>query len=401
VQKLFYFLDEAAELLEGKYSASALRKKIWNQEIPGTQQKKGKREVWVISHETLQALQADRTRLDAQKAYEQMLEEWENAQRYGTHTGKRLKEETIADNSAFLRLLWVRIQKEPSIPELNPDNFEKVMWVILSDNDPKNDHYSVRQNTYKSVTSFYKHLIKRGLKSEQELSFIRKLRPVRSIPERRTSLNKEDLVRFFQANNHVDGRTHFDRELNHVLFMFYVCLGLRRSEPLKLELDSIDFQTGRITVLGKNNKWRTVYANGEMLHVLNRWVKEYRPKCRLPYLLLTKEGEAVSNSNVTTRFARIRKKAKLDGKITIHGLRRTFATFWMDQGKPIHDLKEILGHETISVTDIYIRPDKEKAAKSMRELSFGLDSAGLADVVGGESSPGTLKPRRLIRDEWD
>lgn len=269
-------LKEASERLQGKFSPDALRKKIWIGEIPGIKYLRGKKEVLGISEETLQLLLQKDNRPDM---YIEMRDEWEKAQRHGTHgkEPKPVSEKTISEYKGYLKRYFNSLGLSASIENLSPANFEKCMWTFDPDPENRKDHYPTRQKIYNAVTSFYLHLIKRGLKNEGELAAIRRLRPKQTYPEKRRVLTDEQWKTLFKANDFLKGRTEFDKELSQTLLLLYTTAGLRRSEAIRLEVDWINLQTGQMEILGKNNKWRTVFANGVLLAQIRKWIEKHRP----------------------------------------------------------------------------------------------------------------------------
>jgi integrase len=326
--------------------------------------------------------------------YETLRDEWAQAQKYGTHTGKPLKDNTVREALGFLKGYWTRLELEPSIQGISPANFEKVLFAIPIDEKKRQDHYSLRLKIYNTIASFYKHLIKRGFKNELELIEFRKLRPKQSFPERRTVLREGGLNTLLEKNESLKGRTEFDRAQMKILLLLYTCAGLRRNEALTLECDWIDFQTGEMRILGKDNKWRDLQAGSELLEQMCEWYQHWRPKSKYPNFILQKNGRPQTPDAVQHRMQRLR--GNMD--ITMHGLRRTFATMAGESGLAPTKLQCIMGHKHLTTTERYLLTDGKAAAKDMAKIDFRIQASGLTTE---EIKQKQQNPRRLIRDEWD
>jgi site-specific recombinase XerD len=391
-----YSLKEASKELEGRFTPDHLRVKCIRGEIQGIKVARGQKMDWHLPAATLRLLQTD----ENTDLFTSLVTEWGKAQRHGTHGNKPkpVSEKTITSYKGYLDQYFDSIKLPASIENLNPDNFERCMWTFVPDAKEMKDHWPTRQKIYNAVTSFYLHLIKRGYKNESELLKLRKQKPRQTYPEKRRVLTIEQWKAFYNANNFLKGRTEFDKELSQTLILLYTTAGLRRSEAMRLQVDWINLETGQMEVLGKNNKWRIVFANPALLAQIKKWVSKHRPKSKHPNLLLKDDGEPITFKMVQSRIDTIRKRAGLD--IDIHGLRRTFATLAMEEGTSVNDVQELLGHDHLSTTEKYVRTNKLRAAKSAQKLTFGI-CLGTEAFDGLPASPNQPNSKRIIRDEYD
>ncbi len=143
-----------------------------------------------------------------------------------------------------------------------------------------------------------------------------------------------------------------------ILTLFLNC-GIRLSELISINLKDIKFDEAKMTVIGKGNKERTIYLNKACMNALRDYL-EVRPKNKIKpknedALFLSERLERVSKRTVQYIVERELKKAGLDTtKYSTHKLRHTAATLMYQYGNvDIRALQELLGHESISTTEIY------------------------------------------------
>lgn len=139
--------------------------------------------------------------------------------------------------------------------------------------------------------------------------------------------------------------------------------GMRISEALSLNRNSIDYDKGEAKIIGKGNKERTVFFNQRSMD----WVKRYLSlrTDNEPPLFITQYKTRLSKVDVPGYFKRYVKKSGITKKLTPHILRHTMATNLLFNGCPISHVKEILGHDRLETTcRYYLGLDKTKAKEA-------------------------------------
>jgi integrase/recombinase XerD len=133
--------------------------------------------------------------------------------------------------------------------------------------------------------------------------------------------------------------------------------GLRLAELRGLRLEQLHLEAGFINVIGKGNKERVVPVGRKAVQALNRYIEAGRPKLVTPRspanVFLTRRGTPFAH---TTMWARIKRRAKLAGierNVTPHMLRHSFATHLLEHGADLRVIQELLGHASISTTEVY------------------------------------------------
>lgn len=137
--------------------------------------------------------------------------------------------------------------------------------------------------------------------------------------------------------------------------------GLRCSELVDLDVESIDFESERVRVMGKGGKERIVPIGEPAQRSIERYLARSRgvlvddPGERA--LFVSRNGNRLSPSDVTRRLNLRVREAALAGGISPHSLRHSFATHLLEGGADLRSIQELLGHASISTTQVYTRVD--------------------------------------------
>jgi site-specific recombinase XerD len=145
-----------------------------------------------------------------------------------------------------------------------------------------------------------------------------------------------------------------------MLELAYSC-GLRCEEIVNLDVGALDFESEQLRVLGKGGKERILPVGEPAQLALQRYDERGRRALatdpREPALFLSKSGRRLSNSDVTRRLGLWTKEAAIAGGVSPHSLRHSFATHLLEGGADLRTIQELLGHASISTTQVYTRVD--------------------------------------------
>jgi len=145
-----------------------------------------------------------------------------------------------------------------------------------------------------------------------------------------------------------------------MLELAYSC-GLRCEEIVNLDSGCFDFETEQLRVLGKGSKERLLPVGEPAQRALERYLARGRPALatdpRQKALFLSKSGRRLSPSDVTRRLGLWVREAALATGVSPHALRHSFATHLLEGGADLRAIQELLGHASISTTQIYTRVD--------------------------------------------
>lgn len=162
-----------------------------------------------------------------------------------------------------------------------------------------------------------------------------------------------------------------NKERDFAMITLFLNCGMRLSELVGINIKDINFSDNKLNVIGKGNKERTIYLNKPCIDA----IKEYlavRPHEGVKYnskdaLFLSKRKERISNRMVQEIVKRELGRAGLDmNKYSVHKLRHTAATLMYQYGKvDIRALQVLLGHESISTTEIYTHVDDSQVKEAV------------------------------------
>ena len=145
-----------------------------------------------------------------------------------------------------------------------------------------------------------------------------------------------------------------------MLELAYSC-GLRCEEIVNLDEGALDHETEQLRVLGKGSKERLLPVGEPAQQALERYMQRGRrtlvsdPRERA--LFLSKSGKRLSNSDITRRLGLWTREAAMAAGVSPHSLRHSFATHLLEGGADLRTIQELLGHASISTTQVYTRVD--------------------------------------------
>ena len=164
-----------------------------------------------------------------------------------------------------------------------------------------------------------------------------------------------------------------NKERDFAIITLFLNCGMRLSELVGISIKDIDFSECKLNVIGKGNKERTIYLNKACMDAIGGYLS-VRPKNNIKSgsenaLFLSERRERISNRTVQYVVKQELLKAGLDtNKYSVHKLRHTAATLMYKYGNvDIRALQELLGHESISTTEIYTHVDNEQIRNAVED----------------------------------
>ncbi len=158
----------------------------------------------------------------------------------------------------------------------------------------------------------------------------------------------------------IPARTPLEIRDRAMLELAYSC-GLRCEEIISLDLDSLEFDDERIRIIGKGDKMRIVPVGEPAQRQVARYLETGRHQLvsrnggEERALFVSRTGRRLSSSDVRRRLQKWVRTAALAGGISPHTLRHSFATHLLEGGAGLRQIQELLGHESVSTTQIYTR----------------------------------------------
>ena len=219
--------------------------------------------------------------------------------------------------------------------------------------------YLYGQNYTKSTTarklatlrSFYKFLIRRGLLTANPLTTIRTPKQEKRLPK---CLELEQVQKLLDAPGDLDLLAARDKAMLEVLYSS----GIRVSELVELELADMDLQEGVLRVRGKGRKDRLTPIGSQAIRALQRYFELRSMDLKFTAntsgrVFLNKHGQSLSTRSVRRKLDKYLVSAGLDPGISPHTLRHSFATHLLNNGADLRSVQELLGHQSLSTTQIY------------------------------------------------
>ena len=151
---------------------------------------------------------------------------------------------------------------------------------------------------------------------------------------------------------------------DRALFELAYSSGLRAEEIVSLDLDGLDFESELARVTGKGQKTRLVPIGEPAQAALRRYLDVGRhalgPQRDEPALFVSRRGRRLSASDVRRRLTKWVREAAVAGRISPHTLRHSFATHLLEGGADLRSIQELLGHASVSTTQIYTRVEPSR-----------------------------------------
>jgi len=216
------------------------------------------------------------------------------------------------------------------------------------------------------IKSFYTFLEYEEIISENPATLIDSPKLGRKLPE---ILSVEEIEEIFEAIDHSTPEGQRNRAMLEVLYSS----GLRVSELVNLKLNNIYFDIGFLRILGKGNKERLVPIGKSAMKYLEIYINEVRPHIDKKqgyenFVFLNRRGKSLTRVMVFTVIKDLTLKANIRKKVSPHTFRHSFATHLVEGGADLRAVQEMLGHESITTTEIYTHLDREYLRQIIQEF---------------------------------
>jgi integrase/recombinase XerC/integrase/recombinase XerD len=213
---------------------------------------------------------------------------------------------------------------------------------------------------FASIRAFYRHMVERGELSQNPADLVSHVRRQQPLPKLMRTDEVTALLDRIPAHTPLETR---DRAM---LELTYSC-GLRCEEVVNLDAGDLDFDAEELRVTGKGSKTRIVPVGEPAQHALENYLAKGRPALVRegpptddPALFLSKRGRRLSPSDVRRRLRLWLRNAGLSSGASPHSLRHSFATHLLEGGADLRAIQELLGHSSVSTTQIYTRVESAR-----------------------------------------
>jgi integrase/recombinase XerD len=202
-----------------------------------------------------------------------------------------------------------------------------------------------------SIKAFFKFLIEDEFREDNPASLLEGPKLGLYLPDTLSLPDINKIIAAIEANSDLGKRNHC------IIEVLYGC-GLRVSELIDLKISNINFKEQYIKVNGKGNKTRFVPLADYTAELLETYIKEVRSKSKInkkyeDTLFLNSRGTSMSRVIVFLIIKELTDKAGVSKKISPHTFRHSFATHLLQNGADLRYIQEMLGHSSITTTEIY------------------------------------------------
>ena len=278
-------------------------------------------------------------------------------------------EKSLADNSveAYLHdidmLTTFLIERENTAPsDITLKDLEQfVKWVAELGMTA-----SSQARIISGLRSFYKYCIIEQITTTDPTTLLEAPKLKRSLPD---TLSFEEIEKII---NKIDLSTPEGGRNKAMLETLYSC-GLRVSELINLKLSCLYLDVGFIRVIGKGDKERLVPIGSDAIKFIKIYAENIRvhiaiKKEQEDFLFLNRRGSKLTRVMVFIILKELAKKAGITKNISPHTFRHSFATHLVEGGADLRAVQEMLGHQSITTTEIYTHLDREFLRNTLQQF---------------------------------
>ena len=207
------------------------------------------------------------------------------------------------------------------------------------------------------IKAFYKYLILEENLKNNPADLVEAPKIGKKLPD---TLSKTEIIELIES---VD-LSHPQGERNRAMLEVLYGCGLRVSELINLKLSDWHINEGFVRIIGKGNKERLAPIGGIAENHLKTYIEQIRSyqdknKGHEDFIFLNRNGRQLSRVMIFYIIKELAKKMNLNKKISPHTFRHSFATHLIDGGADLRAVQEMLGHESITTTEIYTHLDRD------------------------------------------
>nr|WP_314839891.1 site-specific tyrosine recombinase XerD [uncultured Flavobacterium sp.] len=265
-----------------------------------------------------------------------------------------LSKNTVENYSFDLeRLLLFLSQNEIVVSPLKitDETIQQFIYSVAKEVNPRS-----QARIISGLKSFFKYLVFEDYRNDDPMELIETPKTGRKLPD---TLTVEEIDRLIQA---IDLSTNEGERNRAMLETLYGC-GLRVSELVTLKISDLFFEEGFIKITGKGNKQRLVPIS----NVTQKYILLYKNTVRTHLtiqkgfedtLFLNRRGKQLTRAMIFTIIKNLAVTIDLNKTISPHTLRHSFATHLLENGADLRAIQLMLGHESITTTEIYVHLDR-------------------------------------------
>ena len=245
--------------------------------------------------------------------------------------------------------------------KVSPDIIKEFIYSISNSINPTS-----QSRIISGLRSFFEYLIFEKYIKINPLSLIESPRISRKLPDTLTIKEIDLLVSNINISTN-------EGERNIALIETLYGCGLRVSELISLKISDLFFSEGFIKVTGKGNKQRLVPISDLNKRVIKNYMDNSRKKLKIEekskdILFLNRRGKKLSRAMIFTIIKRLAKLSDIKKNISPHTFRHSFATHLLKNGADLKTIQQLLGHQSITTTEIYMHIDNKMLVKAINKF---------------------------------
>lgn len=236
--------------------------------------------------------------------------------------------------------------------KIDEQTIQQFVYTIAKEVNPRS-----QARIISGLKSFFNYLIFEDYRPDNPLELIETPKTGRKLPD---TLSVNEIDNLIKA---IDLSTKEGERNRAMLETLYGC-GLRVSELVTLKISDLYFDEGFIKITGKGNKQRFVPIG----NYTQKYIEIYKNTDRLflkiqkgheDFLFLNRRGKGLTRAMIFTIIKDLAKKIEMNKAISPHTFRHSFATHLLENGADLRSIQLMLGHESITTTEIYVHLDKK------------------------------------------
>ncbi|NOR46347.1 MAG: tyrosine-type recombinase/integrase [Candidatus Delongbacteria bacterium] len=281
---------------------------------------------------------------------EEFLKYLKNEKNYSDNTIKSYRTDLVD----LLNFIEKKSAEEFNIKELTKEKIRPYLRNLIIKKLSKKT-YNRRIASFKS---FFNYLFRNNIIDKDVGSTISSIRTEQRLPEFVSSIQMKTIMESFDEGDFFSAR-------ESLMFEFFYGTGIRLSELYDITVYTINYTKGTISVIGKGSKQR-ILPISDYIKDKNKKYLQFRKVVlsenskETDYLFISQNGDHLSKRQIQRIVRDKLKRLATVNKTSPHILRHTFATHLMDQGADIMAVKELLGHESLSTTQVYTHVSLER-----------------------------------------
>jgi integrase/recombinase XerD len=272
-----------------------------------------------------------------------------------------LSQNTIANYSFDLERLCAFLEEKNidiSPIKINDEILQEFIYSVSKEVNPRS-----QARIISGLKSFFSYLIFEDYRNDNPLELIETPRTGRKLPDTLAVSEIDDLI------NAIDLSLPEGERNRAILETLYGC-GLRVSELVSLKISDLFFDEGFIKITGKGNKQRFVPIGNLTQKYIEIYSKTIRNKLNIQKgfedtLFLNRRGKQLTRAMIFTIIKDLSVKINLNKSISPHTFRHSFATHLLENGADLRSIQLMLGHESITTTEIYVHLDRKHLSQVM------------------------------------